>query len=51
MAFTRSGWRYSQDLITDDDVPELISRQNELNYNPGEKFLYATRDTHCLRRS
>ena len=35
-----AGWRYSLDLITDDDVLELVSRQKELNFKPGEKFLY-----------
>ena len=36
-----AGWRYSLDLITDDDVLGLIARQKELNFQPGEKQLYS----------
>jgi CubicO group peptidase (beta-lactamase class C family) len=36
-----AGWRYSLDLITDDDVLQLMSRQKELNFKPGEKSLYS----------
>jgi CubicO group peptidase (beta-lactamase class C family) len=36
-----AGWRYSRDLITDDDVLELLSRQKDLNYTPGERHLYS----------
>jgi CubicO group peptidase (beta-lactamase class C family) len=35
-----AGWRYSLDLITNDDVMEVVSRQRELNFSPGEKYLY-----------
>jgi CubicO group peptidase (beta-lactamase class C family) len=35
-----AGWRYSLDLITDDDVLELVSRQKDLNFKPGEKYVY-----------
>jgi CubicO group peptidase (beta-lactamase class C family) len=35
-----AGWRYSLDLITDDDVLALVSRQKELNFKPGEKHVY-----------
>jgi len=35
-----AGWRYSLDLITDDDVLELMSRQKDLNFQPGEKHVY-----------
>src|SRR5580704_3906932 len=35
-----AGWRYSLDLITDDDVLELMSRQRDLNFKPGEKHVY-----------
>jgi CubicO group peptidase (beta-lactamase class C family) len=35
-----AGWRYSLDLITDDDVLELMSRQKALNFKPGEKHMY-----------
>src|SRR5580693_4975937 len=36
-----AGWRYSQDLITDDDVMSVIVRQKALNFKPGEKYLYS----------
>jgi len=36
-----AGWRYSQDLITDDDVMSVVVRQKALNFNPGEKYLYS----------
>src|ERR1035438_3209018 len=35
-----AGWRYSLDLITDDDVLDLISRQKSLNFLPGERHVY-----------
>jgi CubicO group peptidase (beta-lactamase class C family) len=35
------GWRYSQDLITDADVLSVVTRQKELNFKPGEKFMYS----------
>jgi CubicO group peptidase (beta-lactamase class C family) len=35
-----AGWRYSLDLITDEDVLSLMERQKELNFKPGEKYLY-----------
>ncbi len=35
-----AGWRYSLDLITDDDVMELVARQKELNFRPGDRHLY-----------
>ena len=35
-----AGWRYSLDLITDDDVLALISRQKDLNFKPGGKHVY-----------
>jgi CubicO group peptidase (beta-lactamase class C family) len=35
-----AGWRYSLDLITDDDVMELMSHQKDLNFKPGEKHVY-----------
>jgi CubicO group peptidase (beta-lactamase class C family) len=35
-----AGWRYSLDLITDDDVMGLMSRQKDLNFKPGEKHVY-----------
>jgi len=36
-----AGWRYSQDLITDDDVMSVVTRQRELNFKPGEKYMYS----------
>jgi CubicO group peptidase (beta-lactamase class C family) len=36
-----AGWRYSRDLITDDDVLSLLTRQKELNFPPGERHLYS----------
>ena len=36
-----SGWRYSQDLITNDDVLYVVSHQKELNFPPGTKHLYS----------
>jgi len=35
-----AGWRYSLDLITDDDVMDLMSRQRDLNFKPGDKHVY-----------
>jgi len=36
-----AGWRYSLDLITDNDVLDVMSRQNDLNFPPGDKHLYS----------
>jgi len=36
-----AGWRYSLDLITDEDVLEMVSRQKDLNFRPGEKYIYS----------
>lgn len=35
-----AGWRYSLDLITNDDVMSVMTRQKELNFKPGEKHVY-----------
>ena len=35
-----AGWRYSLDLITDDDVLQVMARQKTLNFQPGEEHLY-----------
>jgi CubicO group peptidase (beta-lactamase class C family) len=35
-----AGWRYSKDLITDDDVMSVITRQKDLNFKPGDKHVY-----------
>jgi CubicO group peptidase (beta-lactamase class C family) len=36
-----AGWRYSQDLITDDDVMSILVHQKALNFKPGEKYMYS----------
>ena len=36
-----SGWRYSLDLITDDDVMSVVARQRQLNFPPGSRFAYS----------
>jgi CubicO group peptidase (beta-lactamase class C family) len=36
-----AGWRYSQDLITDDDVMSVVTRQKGLNFKPGDKYMYS----------
>ena len=35
-----AGWRYSLDLITDDDVLAVMARQKDLNFKPGARHLY-----------
>jgi CubicO group peptidase (beta-lactamase class C family) len=35
-----AGWRYSEDLITDEDVMSVMKRQKELNFKPGERHVY-----------
>ncbi|WFS24963.1 serine hydrolase domain-containing protein [Rhizobium rhododendri] len=35
-----AGWRYSKDLITDDDILAVVSRQQDLNFQPGDEYLY-----------
>jgi CubicO group peptidase (beta-lactamase class C family) len=37
-----AGWRYSLDLITDDDVMSVLTRQKDLNFKPGEKHVYCS---------
>ena len=36
-----AGWRYSLDLITNQDVLDVVTRQKELNFPPGDRFLYS----------
>jgi CubicO group peptidase (beta-lactamase class C family) len=36
-----AGWRYSLDLITDEDVLAVMSRQRDLNFPPGSRHLYS----------
>jgi CubicO group peptidase (beta-lactamase class C family) len=35
-----AGWRYSLDLITDDDIMSVLRMQKDLNFKPGEKHVY-----------
>ena len=35
-----AGWRYSLDLITDEDVLSVMSRQKDLNFPPGSREMY-----------
>ncbi len=36
-----AGWRYSPDLITDDDVVGVVARQRRLNFPPGSAYSYS----------
>jgi CubicO group peptidase (beta-lactamase class C family) len=36
-----AGWRIFQDLITDDDIMSLVTRQRELDFKPGEQYMYS----------
>lgn len=38
---TLSGWRLSEDVVRDEDVMYLVSRMKELNFPPGERYLYS----------
>jgi CubicO group peptidase (beta-lactamase class C family) len=35
-----AGWR-QEDLVTEEDVMTLLERQRDLNFEPGEKYLYS----------
>ncbi|MEW6128971.1 MAG: serine hydrolase domain-containing protein [Acidobacteriota bacterium] len=35
-----AGWRLSEDVVRDEDILELVSRQKDLNFKPGDQFLY-----------
>ncbi|YBV97925.1 beta-lactamase family protein [Phyllobacteriaceae bacterium JZ32] len=35
-----AGWRYSKDLITDEDILAVVARQQDLNFQPGDEHLY-----------
>jgi CubicO group peptidase (beta-lactamase class C family) len=35
-----AGWRW-QDLVTESDILDLVVRQRELSFTPGEEFLYS----------
>jgi len=36
-----AGWRYPEDLFTQQDVLEIVSRQKELNFVPDDEYLYS----------
>lgn len=36
-----AGWRYSHDLITDDDVMHVVARQRQLNFAPNSRYSYS----------
>ncbi|MGE0440881.1 MAG: serine hydrolase domain-containing protein [Gemmatimonadales bacterium] len=36
-----AGWRYPDDLFTQGDVLAIISRQRDLNFKPGDEWLYS----------
>lgn len=36
-----TGWRYTQDLISDEDVMDAVVRQKALNFKPGAQHLYS----------
>ncbi|MEO7962309.1 MAG: serine hydrolase domain-containing protein, partial [Gemmatimonadaceae bacterium] len=36
-----AGWRYPEDLFTQGDVLDIVSRQKELNFVPGDEYLYS----------
>jgi CubicO group peptidase (beta-lactamase class C family) len=35
-----AGWRLSEDVVKEEDILELVSRQKALNFKPGDQFLY-----------
>jgi CubicO group peptidase (beta-lactamase class C family) len=36
-----AGWRYPDDLFTQQDVLDILVRQNALNFKPGDEYLYS----------
>lgn len=36
-----AGWRFPEDLITERDVLEIISRQKGVNFRPGDEWVYS----------
>ena len=36
-----AGWRFPEDLITEQDVLDIVSRQRELNFTPGDEYSYS----------
>lgn len=39
---TMAGWRLSDDVITRDDVINLVKKMKELNFSPGDQYLYSS---------
>jgi CubicO group peptidase (beta-lactamase class C family) len=38
--FALAGWRLNDDVTTNDDVLRMVERQRELNFDPGDEYLY-----------
>jgi CubicO group peptidase (beta-lactamase class C family) len=36
-----AGWRYPDDLFTQEDVLDIVKRQKSLNFNPGDESVYS----------
>ena len=36
-----AGWRYPDDLFTQEDVLDIVVRQKELNFSPGDEYVYS----------
>jgi len=36
-----AGWRYPDDLFTQQDVFDIVTRQKELNFSPGDEYAYS----------
>lgn len=36
-----AGWRLSEDVVRDEDILELVSRMKELNFKPGDQYMYS----------
>ncbi len=45
-----TGWRYTQDLITNEDVMALVVRQKALNFPPNTRYLYSNTGYTLLAR-
>jgi CubicO group peptidase (beta-lactamase class C family) len=35
-----SGWRLSEDVVRDEDVLDLVSKMKDLNFKPGDQYMY-----------
>jgi CubicO group peptidase (beta-lactamase class C family) len=36
-----SGWRLGEDVVRDEDILDLVSRMKELNFKPGDQYVYS----------